>query len=105
MPSDQTGLAARCYSLSSAPHTGRHQITVKRTIDGYASNWICYYLRPGGRRGCSRPAGSSRLNTSTPTCSSSPAVRITPVISIARTALEKGTGKVVLFYANRERPR
>ena len=40
VPSEQTGLAARCYSLSSAPHSGRHQITVKRTADGYASNWI-----------------------------------------------------------------
>src|ERR1051325_11474258 len=47
VPSDQTGLAARCYSLSSAPHSGRHQITVKRTVDGYASNWIFDNLREG----------------------------------------------------------
>src|SRR5689334_9213337 len=40
VPSERTGLVARCYSLSSAPHTGVHQITVKRTTDGYASGWI-----------------------------------------------------------------
>ena len=28
VPSEQTGLAARSYSLSRAPHSGRHQITV-----------------------------------------------------------------------------
>ena len=38
VPSERTGLAARCYSLSSSPHSGKHQITVKRTADGYASN-------------------------------------------------------------------
>ncbi|MEZ5159779.1 MAG: FAD-binding oxidoreductase [Marmoricola sp.] len=47
VPSTETGIAARCYSLSSAPHTGIHQITVKRTADGYASNWICDNLSAG----------------------------------------------------------
>src|SRR5215218_7507362 len=47
VPSDRTGLAARCYSLSSSPHSGKHQITVKRTAEGYASNWICDNLREG----------------------------------------------------------
>src|SRR5690606_3732834 len=42
VPSDQTGLAARCYSLSSSPVLDQPlAITVKRTVDGYASNWIC----------------------------------------------------------------
>src|SRR5687768_9499160 len=42
VPSDQTGVAARCYSLSSSPHdSGPLTVTVKRTAEGYASNWIC----------------------------------------------------------------
>ena len=48
VPSDLTGLAARCYSLSSSPHDGGPlTVTVKRTVEGYASNWICDTLRPG----------------------------------------------------------
>ncbi len=48
VPSDQTGVAARCYSLSSQPHDGGPlTVTVKRTVDGYASNWICDNLREG----------------------------------------------------------
>ena len=48
VPSDQTGVAARCYSLSSSPHDGGPlTVTVKRTVDGYASNWICDNLREG----------------------------------------------------------
>ena len=57
VPSDQTGLAARCYSLSSAPHSGRHQITVKRTVDGYASNWINDNLREGDTMRVLPPSG------------------------------------------------
>ena len=41
VPSDRCGSVARCYSLSSSPHAGeRPAITVKRTVGGYASNWI-----------------------------------------------------------------
>ena len=48
VPSDRTGLVARCYSLSSTPESGEPPtITVKRTADGYASNWLCDNLRPG----------------------------------------------------------
>ena len=48
VPSELTGLAARCYSLSSSPHDGGPlTVTVKRTADGYASNWICENLQPG----------------------------------------------------------
>ncbi|MCW2784813.1 MAG: 3-ketosteroid-9-alpha-hydroxylase [Marmoricola sp.] len=103
VPSDQTGLAARCYSLSSSPHSGRHQITVKRTVDGYASNWICDNLKPGDRLRVLPPGGiftPKDLNVDLLLFGGGSG--ITPVISIARTALEKGSGKVVLFYANRD---
>jgi len=103
IPSDQTGLAARCYSLSSSPHSGKHQITVKRTADGYASNWICDNLKAGDTLRLLPPSGiftPKDINADLLLWGGGSG--ITPVISIARTALEKGSGKVVLFYANRD---
>jgi 3-ketosteroid 9alpha-monooxygenase subunit B len=103
VPSDQTGLAARCYSLSSSPHSGKHQITVKRTVDGYASNWICDNLKPGDTMRLLPPSGiftPKDINADLLLWGGGSG--ITPVMSIARTALEKGSGKVVLFYANRD---
>ena len=103
MPSDQTGLAARCYSLSSAPHSGRHQITVKRTVDGYASNWICDNLRAGDTMRVLPPSGIfTPRDLEADLLLFAGGSGITPVMSITRTALEKGHGKVVLFYANRD---
>jgi 3-ketosteroid 9alpha-monooxygenase subunit B len=101
VPSDQTGLAARCYSLSSAPHSGRHQITVKRTVDGYASNWIVDNLKAGDTLRVLPPSGIfTPKDVDADFLLFAAGSGITPVMSIARTALEKGTGKVVLFYAN-----
>ncbi|MGO4257732.1 2Fe-2S iron-sulfur cluster-binding protein [Marmoricola sp. RAF53] len=103
VPSDRTGLAARCYSLSSSPHSGRHQITVKRTADGYASNWICDNLKAGDTLRVLPPSGIfTPKDIDADLLLFGGGSGITPVISIARTALEKGTGKVVLFYANRD---
>ncbi|MFN8107788.1 MAG: ferredoxin--NADP reductase [Nocardioidaceae bacterium] len=103
VPSTETGIAARCYSLSSAPHTGIHQITVKRTADGYASNWICDNLSAGDTIRVLPPSGiftPKDLNADFLLFAAGSG--ITPVISIARSALETGSGKVVLFYANRD---
>lgn len=103
VPSDQTGLAARCYSLSSAPHSGRHQITVKRTADGYASNWICDNLREGDTLRVLPPSGIfTPGDLEADLLLFAGGSGVTPVMSITRTALEKGHGKVVLFYANRD---
>ncbi len=103
VPSDQTGLAARCYSLSSAPHSGRHQITVKRTDDGYASNWICDHLREGDTLRVLPPSGIfTPRDIESDLLLFAGGSGITPIMSITRTALEKGHGKVVLFYANRD---
>ncbi|QWF76907.1 ferredoxin--NADP reductase [Amycolatopsis sp. CA-230715] len=102
VPSDRTGSVARCYSLSSAPHEGRVQVTVKRTADGYGSNWICDHLRAGSKVEVLPPAG-----VFTPSSFDEDLLLlaggsgITPVMSILKTALEKGTGQVVLVYANR----
>ncbi len=103
VPSDQTGLAARCYSLSSAPHSGRHQITVKRTADGYASNWICDHLKAGDTLRLLPPSGIfTPKDIDADLLLFAGGSGITPVISIARTALEKGSGRVVMLYANRD---
>jgi 3-ketosteroid 9alpha-monooxygenase subunit B len=103
VPSEQTGLAARCYSLSSAPHSGRHQITVKRTVDGYASNWIVDNLKAGDTLRVLPPSGIfTPKDVDADFLLFAGGSGITPVMSIARTALEKGTGKVVLLYANED---
>jgi 3-ketosteroid 9alpha-monooxygenase subunit B len=103
VPSDQTGLAARCYSLSSAPHSGRHQITVKRTVDGYASNWLHDNLRQGDTLRVLPPSGIfTPKDFDADLLLFAGGSGITPVMSIVRTALEKGSGRVVLLYANRD---
>jgi 3-ketosteroid 9alpha-monooxygenase subunit B len=103
VPSDQTGLAARCYSLSSTPHSGEHRITVKRTVDGYASNWIHDNLSPGDQLRVLPPSGIfTPASFDEDLLLFAGGSGITPVMSILRTALEKGSGRVVLFYANRD---
>ncbi|MGW3964974.1 2Fe-2S iron-sulfur cluster-binding protein [Amycolatopsis sp. NPDC005003] len=103
IPSEQTGSVARCYSLSSAPHENRVQVTVKRTDGGYGSSWICSSLQPGMQLDVLAPAGVF--------CPSSVdedfllfagGSGITPVMAILKTALETGSGRVVLVYANRD---
>jgi 3-ketosteroid 9alpha-monooxygenase subunit B len=103
VPSDQTGLVARCYSLSSAPHTGEHQITVKRTEGGYASNWINDNLKASDTMRVLPPSGIfTPRDLDADLLLFAGGSGITPVMSIVRSALEKGSGKVVLFYANRD---
>ncbi|MCX6402289.1 MAG: ferredoxin--NADP reductase [Propionibacteriales bacterium] len=104
VPSDQTGIAARCYSLSSSPHDGGPlTVTVKRTVEGYASNWICDNLSVGDTLRVLPPSGIF-----TPASIDSDLLLfgggsgVTPVMSITRTALAEGTGKIVVFYANRD---
>jgi 3-ketosteroid 9alpha-monooxygenase subunit B len=103
VPSDRDGIASRCYSLSSAPHSGRHQITVKRTADGYASNWLNDNVRPGDTLRLLPPSGiftPKQIDDDLLLFAGGSGV--TPVMSILTTALETGTGQVVLFYANRD---
>ena len=104
VPSDQTGVAARCYSLSSSPVGGGPlTITVKRTAEGYASNWVCDHLREGDSIHVLPPSGIfTPASLSADLLLFAGGSGITPVISITRTALEQGTGRIVLFYANRD---
>jgi 3-ketosteroid 9alpha-monooxygenase subunit B len=103
VPSDRTGLVARSYSLSSSPHEGRLTVTVKRTAGGYASNWICDELREGSTIRSLQPSGVfTPASLDADLLLLAAGSGITPVMSIARTALAHGTGRVVLFYANRD---
>lgn len=104
IPSDRTGLVARCYSLSSSPVDGGPlTITVKRTAEGYASNWICGELAAGDRLRVLPPSGIfTPKDLDADLLLLAAGSGVTPIISIARTALATGTGRVVVFYANRD---
>lgn len=104
VPSDRCGSVARCYSLSSSPHVDeRLQVTVKRTAGGYGSNWLCDRIAVGDELEALPPAG-----VFTPTTLDADLLLfaagsgITPVISIVKSALATGNGRVVLVYANRD---
>jgi len=104
VPSELCGSVARCYSLSSSPLAGeRPAITVKRTDGGFASNWILDRVAAGTVLDLLPPAGTF--------CPGSldgdfllfaAGSGITPVMSILKSALAAGHGRVVLVYANRD---
>ena len=104
VPSELCGSVARCYSLSSCPVAGeRPAITVKRTAGGYASNWILDHVTAGTVLDLLPPAGTF--------CPPSldgdfllfaAGSGITPVMSILKSALAAGRGRIVLVYANRD---
>ncbi|WP_410669040.1 2Fe-2S iron-sulfur cluster-binding protein [Amycolatopsis sp. cmx-4-68] len=103
IPSDQTGSVARCYSLSSAPHENRVQVTVKRTDGGYGSSWVCDSLQPGMTLDVLAPAGVfCPTSVDEDFLLFAGGSGITPVMAILKTALDQGSGRVVLVYANRD---
>lgn len=98
------GWAARCYSLCSSPLTDdRLKVTVKRVDGGLGSNWICDNVTAGDVLEVLRPAG-----TFTPSSLDDDLLLvaggsgITPVMSILKSCLAGGSGKVALLYANRD---
>lgn len=104
VPSERTGSVARCYSLSSSPaRDEKLTVTVKRTADGYASNWLCDNAHPGMRMHVLAPSGTfvpKTLNTDFLLLAAGSG--ITPMMAICKSALAEGTGKIVLVYANRD---
>jgi 3-ketosteroid 9alpha-monooxygenase subunit B len=104
IPHERDGSMARCYSMSSSPYAGDlPTITVKRTAGGHASNWLADHARAGFVLDTLPPAGTF--------CPGSlegdfllfaAGSGITPVISILKSALAAGRGRVVLIYANRD---
>jgi len=104
IPSDRTGSVARCYSLASSPFTDdAPKVTVKRTADGYGSNWLCDNIAAGQTLEVLPPAGVfTPKSLDHDFLLFGAGSGITPVISILKSALTQGGGKVVLVYANRD---
>lgn len=94
----------RCYSLSSTPLLEEPlRVTIKRVADGRASNWLCDQLRAGDSLQVLPPAGvfvPKRLEGDLLLFGGGSG--ITPVLSILRSALLAGTGRILLIYANRD---
>ncbi len=102
VPSELTGIVARCYSINVPPGEPLN-VTVKRTVDGYASNWINDHVTVGDRIRVLPPSGIfTPHDLSEDLLLYAGGSGITPIMSITRTALRDGTGRVVLFYANRD---
>ncbi len=104
IPSELTGSVSRCYSLSSAPHEeGALKVTVKRTVDGYGSNWLCDNVSAGDTLRALPPAGlftPSALDLDLLLFAGGSG--ITPVLSILKSVLARGSGRCTLIYANRD---
>lgn len=104
IPSDWDGGAARCYSLCSSPQQDEQlKITIKRTRDGYGSNWICDNVEAGHLLEVLKPAGTfvpDSLDSDFLLFAGGSGV--TPVLSILKSALISGSGKVTMIYANRD---
>ena len=104
IPSDRDGSVARCYSLCSSPVAGDAlAVTVKQTPGGYASHWIADNVRPGTKLDVLPPAGMftpSSLDADFLLLAAGSG--ITPVMSILKSALLAGRGRIVLIYANRD---
>ncbi|MDT5217960.1 MAG: 3-ketosteroid 9alpha-monooxygenase subunit, partial [Mycobacterium sp.] len=104
VPSDRTGSVARCYSLCSSPFTDDAlTVTVKRTADGYASNWLCDNAHTGMPIHLLAPSGTFVPKTlDADFLLLAAGSGITPIMSICKSALSEGSGQVTLVYANRD---
>jgi 3-ketosteroid 9alpha-monooxygenase subunit B len=102
IPSELTGVVARSYSFCTAPSVDpRPAVTVKRTAEGYASNWLLDNLRVGDQVRVLAPGGIfSPKDWDADLLLFAGGSGITPLLSILKEALTLGTGDVVLFYAN-----
>lgn len=98
------GWLPRCYSLSSTPLLDEPlRVTVKRVRDGRASNWLCEDLLEGQQLDVLPPAGvfvPRSLDDDLLLFGGGSGV--TPVLSILRSALLAGQGRILLVYANRD---
>lgn len=98
-----SGTIFRCYSLSTSPYEGLPPaILVRRVENGLGSNWIADNLKAGGTIEVLPAAGAfvpADLNRDFLLYAGGSG--ITPVLSILKSALIRGSGKVRLVYANR----
>jgi 3-ketosteroid 9alpha-monooxygenase subunit B len=104
VPSDQTGSVARCYSLCSSPQAGDlPAITVKRTAGGYASNWLLDNVAAGTVLDLLPPAGTfCPRSLDGEFLLFAAGSGSTPIMSILKSVLAAGRGRVALVYANRD---
>jgi len=102
VPTPDGGSVARCYSLCSSPLTGEPPaIAVKRMPAGIASNWIADHVTAGTVLDVLPPAGTfvpRSLDADFLLIAGGSG--ITPVMSILKSALGAGRGRIVLIYAN-----
>lgn len=97
------GFSPRCYSLASSPFTDQDlKVSVKRVDGGHGSNWICDVLKVDDIVEVLPPAGvfcPSNLDQDFFLFAGGSGV--TPIMSILKSALAKGHGKIKVFYANK----
>jgi len=100
----EDGVVARCYSLSSAPGVDQHlKVTVKRVRDGRGSNWVCDRVLAGSELDVLAPAGTfTPKSLDTDLLLLAGGSGVTPVMSIIKSCLAKGVGRMLLVYANRD---
>jgi 3-ketosteroid 9alpha-monooxygenase subunit B len=98
----EAGPVARCYSLCSSPHVDEPmRIAVKRVASGIGSNWLNTSLKAGDVLDCLPPAGAfTPKSLDDDLLLFAGGSGITPVLSILKSALAVGSGRVVLVYAN-----
>jgi 3-ketosteroid 9alpha-monooxygenase subunit B len=96
----------RSYSMSSAPETDSEMATtVKRVPGGKVSNWMLDNLVEGDEVTITRAAGTFCLTeTSVPLLGFSGGSGVTPILSLAKSALTTTDRAVRLLCADRDRP-
>jgi 3-ketosteroid 9alpha-monooxygenase subunit B len=96
----------RSYSMSSAPETDSEMATtVKRVPGGKVSNWMLDNLVEGDEVTLTRAAGAFCLtDSSAPLLGFSGGSGVTPILSLAKSALATSDRSVRLLCADRDQP-
>ncbi|WP_243788147.1 ferredoxin--NADP reductase [Saccharopolyspora gloriosae] len=104
VPGAHGGSVARCYSLSSSPHTdSAPRVTIKRVRGGHGSNWLCDNMTAGSIVDVLPPDGGfTPKSLDGKFLLLAGGSGITPIMSIVRSVLAGGDGRIVLIYANRD---
>lgn len=95
----------RSYSMSSAPETDTELMTtVKRVPGGAVSNWLHDHVAEGDEVDITRPAGTFLLRPAEgPVLGFAGGSGITPILSLAKSALASTDRRVRLLIADRDR--
>ena len=106
LPTPDGGHVSRCYSLASAPGVDDELVvTVKRVENGPGSNWLCDLADAGESLEIESLAPSGAFvprDLDADLLLVAGGSGITPVMSILRSALARGTGTLTVLYANRD---